>query len=130
MEKTLQILVAEDGADVEDIAELTGYLREELLRLDVDDVTSVPGEEPPPGARVVEVAAIGALLVTLGSTVTGLRQVLDAIREWRGRCRESRPSLHLSLDDDVLEISEATDEQVARAFDMFLQRHSTAGAQP
>lgn len=130
MDRTLQILVSEEGADVEDVEELTGYLREELLRLDVEDVTSVPGEEAPPGARVVEVAAIGALLVSLGSTVTGLRQVLDAVRDWRGRCRESRPSLHLSLDDDVLEISEATDEQVARAFEIFLQRHSTAGAPP
>ncbi|MFJ1807446.1 MULTISPECIES: hypothetical protein [unclassified Streptomyces] len=130
MEKTLQILVAEEGADVEDIAELTGCLRQELLQLDVDDVMSVPGEEPPPGARVVEVAAIGALVVSLGSTVKGLRQVLDAIREWRGRSRDSRPSLRLALDDDVLEISEATDEQVAQAFEVFLRRHSAAGAQP
>ncbi|WP_314219886.1 hypothetical protein [Streptomyces zaehneri] len=130
MDNTLRILVTEDGADPEDIAELTGYLREELLQLDVDDVRSVPGEPAPPGARVVEVAAVGALLVSLGSAVTGLSQVLRALREWRGRCRDSRPSLRLTLDDDVLEISEATDEQVTEAFDLFVRRHSTAGAEP
>ncbi|MFJ9021959.1 hypothetical protein ACIRPU_18620 [Streptomyces sp. NPDC102259] len=130
MDTTLRILVTEEGADPEDIADLTGCLREELLQLDVEDVTSVPGEPAPPGARVVEVAAIGALLVTLGSTAKGLSQVLDVIREWRGRHRESRPALRLTLDDDVLEISEATDEQLAKAFDLFERRHSTAGAQP
>ncbi|MFF3850581.1 hypothetical protein [Streptomyces sp. NPDC002328] len=128
MENTLRILLSEEGADAEDIATLTGFLREELLRLDVDDVTAVPGGEPPPGARAVGIETIGALLVSLGSSAGALTQVLNAVRAWRTRCGgESRPSLRLTMDDDVLEISEATTDQVSEAFDLFVRRHSTVG---
>ncbi|MFI9613311.1 hypothetical protein ACIHCM_16860 [Streptomyces sp. NPDC052023] len=130
MDTQLQILLSEEGAEAEHIAKLTGYLREELLELDVDGVTSVPGPPVPPGARAGEVALIGALLVNLGATATGLSQVLNVVRDWWGRCHGRRPSLRLTLDDDVLELSAATDQQVAQAFDVFLRRHSTVGTQP
>ncbi|MBX9399412.1 hypothetical protein K4749_39195 [Streptomyces sp. TRM72054] len=123
----LQILLSEEGAEAEHIAKLTGYLREELLQLDVDDVTPVPGPPVPPGARAGEIGLIGALLVNMGAAATGLSQVLNVVRDWWGRCHGRRPSLRLTLDDDVLEISEATEEQVAEAFDAFLRRHSTVG---
>ncbi|MFF8191017.1 hypothetical protein ACF05L_09060 [Streptomyces bobili] len=128
MSHQMLILLSEEGAEAERVAELTGYLREELLELDVDDVSPVPGPEPPPGARVADPAAIGGLLVGLSGSVGALIQVLHAIREWRGRFRDSRPSLRLTLDDDVLEISEASAEQVSEAFDLFVRRHSTVEA--
>ncbi|MBG0850786.1 hypothetical protein I2W78_02670 [Streptomyces spinoverrucosus] len=129
METQLQILLSEEGAQAEHIAKLTGYLREELLQLqlDVDDVTAVAGPTVPPGARAGEIALIGALLVNLGGAATGLSQVLNVVRDWRRRCHGRRPSLRLTLEDDVLEISEATDQQVTEAFDRFLRRHSTVG---
>ncbi|QOV44340.1 hypothetical protein [Streptomyces chromofuscus] len=127
MDTQLQIVLSEEGADAEHVAKLTGYLRDELLQLDVDDVTTVPGPPVPPGARAGEVALIGALLVSLGGDPTGLGQVLNVVRDWWGRCHGRRPSLRLTLDDDVLELSQATDEQVAEAFDAFLRRHSTVG---
>ncbi|MFE9621590.1 hypothetical protein [Streptomyces sp. NPDC006527] len=128
MENQLLILLTEEGAEAERVAELTGYLREELLDLDVDDVRAVPGGEVPPGARAVDVTQIGSLLVALGSSATALSQVVTVLRGWLGRCRDERPSLRLTLDDDVLEISEATDEQVTEAFDLFVRRHAPAGA--
>lgn len=130
MENELQILLAEEEAEAERVAELTGYLREELLELDVDDVTTLPGEEAPPGARAVEVAQIGALLVTLGSSTNALNQVITVIRSWMGRHHHTHPSLRLQMGDDVLEIHKATDDQITEAFEMFLQRHSPAGAEP
>ncbi|MGW2784696.1 hypothetical protein ACWC3X_26090 [Streptomyces populi] len=130
MENELQILLAEEEAEAEHVAELTGYLREELLELDVDDVTTLPGEEAPPGARAVEVAQIGALLVTLGSSTNALNQVITVIRSWMGRHHHTHPSLRLQMGDDVLEIHKATDDQITEAFEMFLQRHSPAGAEP
>ncbi|MFD3497021.1 hypothetical protein ACFWWT_05930 [Streptomyces sp. NPDC058676] len=126
----LMILLSEEGAEAERVAELTGYLREELLQLDVDDVTAVPGEAIPPGARAVDVAQIGSLLVALGGSATALTQVVTVVRGWLGRCHDARPSLRLQLDDDVLEVSKATDEQVAEAFEVFVRRHATAGAPP
>jgi hypothetical protein len=131
VENTLHILLTEEDAEAEHVAELTGYLREELCDLDdVDDVTALTGGEVPPGARAVDVTEIGALLVSLGSSATALSQVLNVVRSWLGRRHDKHPSLHLQLGDDVLEVSEATDDQVAEAFRIFLERHSTAGAEP
>ncbi|MEU3936811.1 hypothetical protein AB0E85_32970 [Streptomyces sp. NPDC029044] len=130
VENELHILLTEEDAEAERVAELTGYLRQELLDLDVEDVTTLPGGEVPPGARAVDVTQIGALLVTLGSSATALSQVMNAIRSWRGRRHDTHPSLHLRMGDDVLEVSEATDDQVAAAFEIFTQRHSPAGAEP
>ncbi|MEU1854089.1 hypothetical protein ABZ499_33720 [Streptomyces sp. NPDC019990] len=124
------ILLSDEEADAERVAELTGYLREELLDVEVDDVSEVPAGEVPPGARAVDVTQIGALLVALGSSATALHQVVTAVRSWLGRCRDARPSLHLEMDGDVLEVSKATDEQVEQAFSAFVRRHSTAGASP
>ncbi|MEW2399016.1 hypothetical protein [Streptomyces sp. NPDC046862] len=130
VEKQLQILLSEEGAETERVAELTGYLREELLQLDVDDVTSVPGEEVPSGARAVDVAAIGSLLVSLGSSANALNQVLHVVRDWWGRGRDTNPSLRLTMDGDVLDLSDATPEQVTEAINLFASRHSTVGAEP
>ncbi len=130
MENTLHILLTEENAEAEQVADLTGYLREELLDLDVDDVTLVPGEAAPPGARVAGVLEIGALLVSLGNSAGALNQVVSVVRDWLGRCRGTRPSLRLTLDDDVLEISQASEEQVTEAFDLFVRRHTPAEAPP
>jgi len=78
----LRLQLSEDGADAVRLAALTGYLRAELLQLDVEDVTAVQAGEPPPGARVVGVTAVGNLLVTLGQSAEGLRSVVSAIRNW------------------------------------------------
>ncbi|MBH1933726.1 hypothetical protein I5Q34_05355 [Streptomyces sp. AV19] len=131
MENQLRILLTEEGADAERAAWLARCLREELLRLDVDDVTALPAdEEVPPGARAVDITQIGALLVSLGTSATALRQVAAALQAWWGRCRESRPSIRLTLDEDVLELSEASPEQVTEAFDLFVRRHSPSEAAP
>ncbi|WP_052808700.1 hypothetical protein [Streptomyces cyaneogriseus] len=129
-DNTLLILLSEEGAEAERVAERTAYLREELLAADVEEVSAVPGGDLPPGARAVDVAQIGSLLVGLGSSATALGQVVTVIRSWLGRCQDARPSLRLTLGDDTLEISQATDEQVTEAFDLFVRRHSTAGAPP
>ncbi|MFJ7336984.1 hypothetical protein ACIQUU_27525 [Streptomyces sp. NPDC101116] len=129
MENELHILLTEEDAAAERVEELTGYLREELLDLDVDDVTALPGGEAPPGARAVDVTQIGALLVTLGSSATALNQVITVIRSWMGRRHDTRQTVLLRMGDDVLEVSEATDDQVAQVFDIFVARHSPAGAQ-
>ncbi|GGS65300.1 hypothetical protein GCM10010206_29730 [Streptomyces cinerochromogenes] len=130
VDRHLLILLSEEGAEAERVAELTGYLREELLALDVDDVTAVPRGQPPPGARAVDVGEIGTLLVGLGSSVAALEQVVSVLRSWLGRCHDARPSLRLQMGEDVLDMSGATDEQVAEALEIFSRRRSTAGDRP
>src|SRR6266704_2091630 len=68
-------------ADAEEVAEATAQLRRELLDLDVDAVGLPPAGEPPPGTRAVELAALGALVVTVAQSQL-LASVVAAVRSW------------------------------------------------
>ncbi len=121
----LRVRVAEEGADAERLDELAGLLRQELLQLEVEDVTSLRAGEPPPGARVFDVLAVGELLVRLGTTAKGLRSVITAIRGWLSRGSGGGRSVRLEIDGDVLELSEATTADQERLIGLFISRHST-----
>ena len=127
MDGELRLQIAEEGADAERIATLTGYLRAELLQLDVEDVTAPQGDEAPAGARVVGVAAVGAVLVALGQSAEGLRSVVSVIGDWLRRGQETRRTVRLELDGDTLELSQASSSDQARLIELFVSRHTAAG---
>ncbi|WP_159943215.1 MULTISPECIES: hypothetical protein [unclassified Nocardiopsis] len=129
MSTPLEVFLSEEEADAERLDETTGRLRRELLELDVEDVCPLRGAAPPPGARAFGVVEAGALLVTLGQSAAALRQVIEAIRDWRNRSR-TRPTIRLVIDGDVLEISDASPEHVSGSFELFVARHTTARAEP
>jgi hypothetical protein len=85
MDKDLRLQLSEEGADAERLAVLSGYLRSELLQLDVEDVRALPAGEPPPGARGSDAATVGALLIALGQSAAGLQSVVSVIRGWLRR---------------------------------------------
>jgi hypothetical protein len=120
----LRVQLAEDGADAERLDALTGYLRRELLQLDVEDVRALPGGEPPPGARVFDVIAVGGLLVTLSSSAEGLRAVVSAVRKWLTHGEGTRRTVRMEIDGDVLELSEATAADQGRLIEVFVSRHA------
>lgn len=134
----VRLQLVEQGADAERLEELTGFLRQELLGLDVLDVTAVGAGPPPPGARAVDAALVGELLVTLAPQApAALSAVVAAIRQWLGRGRGTRRSVRLEIDGDVLELSEATVEDQDRLVTFFVSRHAlgdgatwTASARP
>jgi hypothetical protein len=82
MDVELRLQISEEEADAARLAEVTGYLRTELLQLHVENVATPQSGDVPAGARVVGVAAVGTLLVALGQSVDGLRSVVSAIRDW------------------------------------------------
>lgn len=124
----VRLELAEDGADAERLEEVTGFLRRELLQLDVANVAAVPAGEPPPGSRAFDVLAIGALLVTLGKSAEGLRSVVDAVRHWLTRGGGVRRTVKLEIGGDVLELSEASTADQQRLIDVFVSRHAAADA--
>jgi len=67
--------------DTEETAEVTLQLRRELLDLDVEAVELPRAGEPPPGTRAVELAALGALVVTVAQSQL-LASVVAAVRSW------------------------------------------------
>ena len=125
MDGDLRLEISEEGADAERLAALTGYLRAELRQLDVADVAAPQSGEPPPGARVVGVEAVGALLIALGQSAEGLRSVVSVIRDWLRRGQGTRRTVRLELDGDALELSQASAADQERLIELFVGRHAT-----
>ena len=123
----LRLRISEDNADAGRLAELSRYLCAELLQLDVEDVTALPGNEPPPGSRAFGAAEISGLLVLLGQSADGLRPVVAAVTAWAGRGGGTRRTVRLELDGDALELSQASAADQERLISLFVSRHSGPG---
>jgi len=121
----LCLQLSEEGADAERLAALTGYLRAELLQLDVEDVTAPRAGEAPPGSRAFGVATVGALLIALGQSAEGLRSVVSVIGDWLRRGGGIQRTVRLELDGDVLELSQASAADQQQLIDLFVSRHTT-----
>jgi hypothetical protein len=119
----VRVHLSELGADAERQSDLARLLREELLLLDVEDVRPLTTGSAPPGARGLDVAGVGSLLIALGQSANGLRAVVATVSSWLSRGDASR-SVRLELDGDVLEISRASKADEARLVDLFVQRHT------
>jgi hypothetical protein len=106
-----------DGAGDEELDELTGYLRRELLELDVQSVERPPGGSPPPGARGPGALAVGELVVravTAPALVTGVVAVVQA---WLRRA--GRRSARIEANGKVLKVeglSHADQHEIIAAF--------------
>jgi hypothetical protein len=120
----LRLHLSEDGADAERVDALTGFLRQELLQLEVEDVTGLRAGEPPPGSRAFDVAAVGGLLISLGGSAEGVRAVVLAVRKWLARGGGTRRTVRLEIGGDALELSEATAADQDRLVDLFVRRHA------
>jgi len=127
MESMLRLRLTEDGADAERLDALTGFLRQELLQLDVDDVIALPADELPLGARGLGATTVGGLLVDLGSAAQGLSAVVKAVRAWLKRGRKTHRSVRLELGGDVLELSDASAADQDQLVELFIGRHSLPG---
>ena len=123
MDGGLRVQLSEEGADAERLDVLTGSLRQELLQLDVADVTALRAGEPPPGARGLDAVTVGGLLVALGSNAQGLSAVIAAIKSWLARRGGARRSVRLEIAGDALELSSATAADQDRLIGLFIDRH-------
>ena len=129
MDDALRVQLTENGADAERLDALTRFLRQELLQLDVEDVTALPAGAPPPGARGLDAVAVGGLLVGLGSAAQGLSAVISAIRAWLGRGGNAHRKVRLELGGDALELSAPTAADQDRLIGLFIGRHATGEAE-
>jgi hypothetical protein len=125
MGEEVSLRISEEDADAERLAALSGYLRAELLQLDVEDVVPQRAGDAPPGARAVDITAAGALVVALGQSAEGLRSVVSAITGWLGRGEGTRRTVRLELGRDTLELSHASTADQDRLIDLFISQHAT-----
>lgn len=112
----LQVCPAPED-DAAELAELAGWLRGELLDLDVQGVDRLPGGAVPPGTKGVADVA-GWLWVQLGPE--GLRVVLAKVADWVTR---NDRAVEVSYGGDTLKLSRATRDQQDRIIDGWLVRH-------
>jgi hypothetical protein len=107
-------------ADPEEVAEATLLLRRELLELDVAAVELPSRGEAPPGTRAIELAAVGALVVTMARSQL-LGSVLATVRAWLAN--SPRRTIRLELGGDVLELNGVSAAEQRRLADEWLRRH-------
>ncbi len=112
----IQLHVAGDEGDTEASAQLSSRLRDELLELDVDDVTR-PSAVAPDGAKG-DALAWAQLVVTLSGSLPAL---IGVIRSWRGRQRGATVTIEHA--GDKLVLSDATPEEQSALVESWLARH-------
>ncbi|ACV78872.1 hypothetical protein [Nakamurella multipartita] len=116
----LRVQVAETDADPGRIEDLTLALRQELLVADVGDVGRTAGDRAPEGARGVDAATLGSLLVAVASSTLAIAQAVTIIRGWVTRttkdCR-----VKISVGDSMLTLSGQPDEQQEHLIREFLK---------
>jgi hypothetical protein len=117
----IQLAIGGDAV-AEEVAEATLQLRRELLDLDVDAVEPQAGGEPPPGTRGVELAALGALAVTISQSEL-LAPVMAAVRWWLAGSPQR--SIRLELGGDTLELTGVSSKEQQRLTDEWLRRHTS-----
>lgn len=115
-------VTADADADEQELAELTGRLREELLELDVDDVELVRSGEPPPGAKGLDVVQVGELLVSTVTSSHVLSAIVGVVRSWLSRARQR--SVKIEIDGDVLEVSGLSSTDQQRLIDQWIAKHA------
>ncbi|HEX6234545.1 MAG TPA: hypothetical protein VFZ63_15570 [Jiangellaceae bacterium] len=130
MHQELRVRLEEDGANDERLDALAGYLRNELIQLDVEEVTALRIGEPPEGSRAIDLVAAGGLFVTLSQSAERLHAVVSAISSWLRRGSGAQRTVRLEIGGDSLELSGASEADQQRLIDLFISRHSSAGSNP
>ncbi len=115
---TLQVMPG-PGGDLDELMEVTGRLREELLDLDVAAVDPVSEETAPERAKGLATLA-GWLVVQFG-TMSGLRAVVDAVRGWAARTNRV---VEVSCGGEVLKVTGVTSAQQEKIIDAWLARNA------
>jgi hypothetical protein len=120
-------LQAGPDSDAEELAQLAGRLRAELLGLDVSAVRQSARGEAPEDAKGAGLLAAGELVVGLvvGLVVSPevLASIIDTVRSWLGRNRAR--SVKLTLGGDALEVSGVSSAEQQRLIDLWVTRHGT-----
>jgi hypothetical protein len=117
-EQLVLAIQARPDVDLEELEHLTAQLRRGLLELDVESVELARGEPAPPGARAVDPTTIGTLIVTLAPTT--IQALVQLVRGWSTGRRVG--SVKITLGDDSLELTNASQADLDRLTTAFLER--------
>ncbi|MFI9811942.1 effector-associated constant component EACC1 [Saccharothrix variisporea] len=118
------LLVVEPDPDVDpDSADrLARRLRAEVAQLDVDTRLAVDGPVPE-GAKGVDAATLGAVVVSLSAAGGVFPLVIETVRDWLAR-QAARHRVSVTIDGDTIALERASADERRVLVDAFVQRHS------
>jgi hypothetical protein len=108
-------------ADTEELETLTVRLRRELAEIDLESVEDRRDTQAPPGARAVDPASLGALLVTMAEPLTVLPPLVAAVSSL---VSAGRRSARLEIDGDVLDVTGLSSADQRALISSWIRRHS------
>lgn len=104
--------VSGPDADPEEIDALTRALRAEILEVDeVDRVDQATAGPAPDGAKGLDVAAIGALVVGVSPGIQAVAKVIEVVRGWLANRSPSTPPLQMSVGDKTITVVASAEQQ-------------------
>ena len=121
MSVSLDVQLIDPSADEDRVDALASQLRRELLEMDIEDVRRRSAGAAPEGTRALELAAVGALIVTMQQSSELLIRVVGAVREWLKRDPEPARTVKLTIGDRTIELSAASSEQQDRLISEFVR---------
>jgi len=121
------LFVEEPDADPERLDRLASLLRAELTDGGDVEVARLGVTEVPEGARAVDAAAAGALVVAIGQS-GALGLVVDLVRTWLRRSPAEGRTVRLQIGSDTLEVSDASSQVQEQLVGAFLARHAAPDA--
>jgi hypothetical protein len=121
------VIVQLESAEATDDAtfELTEQLRQEVLQLPIEQAMHQAAGPAPAGSRGIDAAALGEIVVTLGTAAGGLTALVQTARRWLATASGVR-KIRMELDGDVLEMSGADSEEQKRLINSWIDRHQKA----
>jgi hypothetical protein len=117
----LRVGIATDSDD-EELAELTGRLRRQLLDLDVARVDRPETGDAPIGAKGADAIALGTLVVTLARSPGAITAVAKAVHRWVTAQRDR--TAKLGLDGDTIELTGVSSRDQERLVELWIDRHA------
>ncbi|MEP6665056.1 MAG: hypothetical protein ABJA81_01295 [Nocardioidaceae bacterium] len=120
MDAEILVEFFEADADAERLDVVARGVRRDLLELDVESVVPASAGEAPPGTRGIELAAVGALLVTVKGSVELVSKVVSVVKSWLGSSPAPDRSLRMTVDGRTLVLSDPTDAQQQQLVDEYV----------
>jgi hypothetical protein len=121
----LRVAIGLDAdADAAELYDEAQGLQQELLDLDVERVEREREGPPPAGARAVDAALVGSLVVT--ATRQAVQVVAHAVVQWV--TRRPQRKVKLKIGEDEIELTAVSTEDQRRLLETFLARHAAPEA--
>lgn len=113
-----------DDTELDDIEldRATEQLRRRLLELDVENAVRPSAGELPDGAKGIDVATAGFIVVQLLPVLPALHDIVQTVRTWLNHNPERTATLE--IDGDRIEVSGITHEEQRELIKIWADRHA------